>query len=551
MIGCSKSEKIFILILLFSFLIFSIGQSHGEERNLTADSQVSNIAGLIKHIWLDHPIIPPEAFNHPPDKPSKPMGPTSGMPSTAYSYSLYADDFDGDQLSYSVDWGDETTSKREGVNQGTSMVLNHSWTKAGAYQVRSTVTDSHGSSSQWSDPLIVIINSPPNTPAMPKGQTSGKPGRFYSFSTSANDTDGDPLKYTIDWGDGSRSISACTESGGAENLLHSWSRAGVYQVKASAADCRGASSQWSEPLIVIINTPPDSPSPPEGPKSGYANAPYRFNTSATDPDQDPLIYTFDWGDGDENKSELVGSGINTSSTHTWKSPGSYCIRVSARDSVGSPANSSGRAYINIAENDRPDMPRDLYGLRSGYTGISYTYFTMAKDLDGDHVRYILDWGDGNTSATDYVKSGSLENASHKWSRAGKYSVKASAVDGRGAPSDWSGPFLITVDPNDPPDTPIVPSGPTAGQCQWTYEYETSSKDPDGDLVKYVFDWGDGTTSWTGLDFVNSGEEMKSYHKWINPGIFQIKAAAIDDKGTISGWSMTLAVKIVKESDGGL
>ena len=89
----------------------------------------------------------------------------------------------------------------------------------------------------------------------------------------------------------------------------------------------------------------------------------------------------------------------------------------------------------------------------------------------------------------------------------------------------------------------MPSGPAAGQYLISHEYATSARDPDGDAVKYVFDWGDGTTTWTGLGYLDSGEERSVSHKWTQPGDYQIKAAALDDKGLISDWSGVLAVKM--------
>jgi hypothetical protein len=544
-IGGITVGKFFILILLLSSLVPVQAQSHSEN-GTAAKGRIPDIGESIKHVWLDHSIISPAAFNHPPKTPSTPTGPISGMPATAYDFSVSAYDSDGDQLSYTVDWGDGTDSSLSELSQGMAAILNHSWARAGSYSIRSRVTDCHGASSQWSDPLIVIINSPPSRPSVLEGRASGRPGCSSSFSTTANDSDGDYVKYTFDWGDGSFSATNWTESSKRESLSHIWARAGIYQVKAKATDFRGASSQWSKPITIIINTPPNRPSPPSGPQSGYANVPYSFQTSATDPDQDALAYTFDWGDGTADRSSLAGSGINLSSTHTWSRPGTYRIRATASDGSDCPANWSEEAVITILADDQPAMPRDLYGLRSGYTGIAYTYFTMAQDPDGDPVKYVIDWGDGRTTATDYVMSGSLENASHTWSSASEYAVKAKAVDSKGAPSNWSGPFLVTIAVNDPPDPPVMPSGQTAGQCLMTYKYITSAKDPDGDKVKYVFDWGDGTTSWTGFDFVNSGEYREVSHKWMDPGVFRIKAAAIDDKGSISSWSNNLTVEMIRE-----
>jgi hypothetical protein len=103
---------------------------------------------------------------------------------------------------------------------------------------------------------------------------------------------------------------------------------------------------------------------------------------------------------------------------------------------------------------------------------------------------------------------------------------------------------VSIAENDPPNMPIIPSGPTSGRSRAAYKYATSAKDPDGDLVKYVFDWGDRTTSWTGLTFIDSGTNESVSHKWSKSGAYQVKAMALDDKGAASGWSNSLVVNIL-------
>ena len=58
--------------------------------------------------------------------------------------------------------------------------------------------------------------------------------------------------------------------------------------------------------------------------------------------------------------------------------------------------------------------------------------------------------------------------------------------------------------NSKPNTPSQPSGPASGLPSTSYTYSTSTTDPEGDQVKYGWDWnGDGTVDeWSGL--VNSG-----------------------------------------------
>ncbi|HPM26390.1 MAG TPA: PKD domain-containing protein, partial [Methanothrix sp.] len=417
----------------------------------------------------------------------------------------------------------------------------HSWQRAGRYMIAARAEDSANASSLWSSPREVVVNSPPGQPAIPAGKSTILPGEITSFATSAEDPDGDRLRYIFHWGDGSFSTTDWTESGRALRIAHSWQRAGRYMIAAKAEDSANASSPWSEAITIIINTLPGRPDQPSGPGSGYAMVPYNFQTSAIDQDGDSLNYTFDWGDGTTLDLDLIGSGINVSSNHTWTVPGTYQIKAIALDRMG--GEWSEERSITIAANEQPDPPRDLYGLRSSYTGIVCNYFTMTKDPDGDNVMHFLDWGDGTITKTGHIPSGSLENASHTWSRPGEYPVRVCSLDDKGAPSQWSGPFLVSISANDPPEQPTTPSGPAAGQCLISHEYATSARDPDGDAVKYIFDWGDGTTSWTGLEYLDSGEESSVSHKWMQPGAYQIKAAALDDIGLISNWSGALAVKI--------
>lgn len=486
------------------------------------------------------PLIDPSACNHPPEQPSIADGPISGSPGVACNYTAYAIDPDGDPLIYIFHWDDGNTSTVGPFESEANAAADHIWRRAGTYKVRVRAMDDNASS-LWSSPLKVVVNSPPGQPAISAGKSTVLPGEMISFATSAEDPDGDRLRYIFDWGDGSVSVTNWTESGRALSIDHSWQRAGSYVISARAEDCANASSPCSEAITIIINTLPDRPDQLSGPGSGYAMVPYNFQTSAIDQDGDSLNYTFDWGDGSLDALDLIGSGINVSSNHTWTVPGTYQIRAMASDRMG--GEWSEERSITIAANEQPDRPRDLYGLRSSYTGIVCNYFTMTGDPDGDNVMHLLDWGDGTATETGHIPSGSLENASHKWSSPGEYPVRVCSLDEKGAPSQWSGPFLVSISANDPPEPPAMPSGPAAGQCLISQEYATSARDPDGDAVKYVFDWGDGTTSWTGLEYLVSGEESSVSHKWMQPGAYQIKAAALDDKGLISDWSGALAVKI--------
>jgi hypothetical protein len=534
------SIRLFIILAMLSSSIILYQGSAFDPVNL-----LQWTAGYgITPYWPD-PILA-EILNNPPKMPNIPEGSDNGIPGTSYSYSTIAVDPDGDQLKYTFDWGDETESTTPLINSGVAASASHTWSKAGKYEIRAMTTDSKGGLSQWSASLNVTINTPPVKPNAPSGPISGRPGATYHYEAYSIDADQDQISYTFDWGDGTQSITGLIFSGAKARANHSWKKAGTYRIMALAIDERGAYSAWSEKQNVTINTPPDRPSAPSGAGSIYAWAEYTYSSLASDPDGDDVELTFDWGDENISRINLISSESNASAVHSWSREGDYMVRVIAKDTWGVASNWSENLTINVIANNRPNKPRELFGPVYGYRGIAYSYFTMAKDIDDDNIKYSFDWGDGTTSATDMIESGCLESLSHTWVRAGKYQIKATATDSKGASSGWTSLLNVTIGENNPPHSPIVPAGPTSGRPLATYKYATSANDPDGDPVKYVFDWGDKTTSWTGLAFIDSGKRESVSHKWSQAGTYQVKAMALDDKGATSGWSNSLVINISSE-----
>jgi hypothetical protein len=387
-------------------------------------------------------------------------------------------------------------------------------------------------------------NNPPDTPSIPSGPSSGYGGTPYSYTTSSSDPDGDSVKYTFDWGDETTSVTELVKSGAGASASHSWNAAGDYEIKAMATDSRGHSSDWSPSAMVSIgglNRPPAAPSLPTGPTAGYAWVSYVYTTSATDPDGDLLSYTFDWGDGTSSKVDQIESDSSASASHAWSSAGTYYVKVSAEDGKGGASPWSSLLMVRISANRLPATPAIPTGPATGINGASYSYTTSATDPDRDKVKYTFDWDDGTSSVTGLVSSGSKASAAHIWSGTGDYQVKARATDSKGGLSPWSGVLKVAIATNKPPNVPAVPSGPTSGRARTSYSYSTSATDPEGDKVKYAFDWGDGASSETPL--VGSGTSSSASHSWRWVGTYYVKARTIDSKGTPSDWSSSLTVRI--------
>jgi len=96
-------------------------------------------------------------------------------------------------------------------------------------------------------------DNPPEKPSRPSGQTLGKKGEEYTYTSSTTDPDGDQIYYWFDWGDGTNSgWVGPYNSGQTGSANHIWGKTGKYEIKVKAKDIYGAESEWSDPLPVIM-----------------------------------------------------------------------------------------------------------------------------------------------------------------------------------------------------------------------------------------------------------------------------------------------------------
>ena len=98
-----------------------------------------------------------------------------------------------------------------------------------------------------------------------------------------------------------------------------------------------------------------------------------------------------------------------------------------------------------------------------------------------------------------------------------------------------------------PNKPSRPSGPSNGVPDTIYEYSSSTTDPEGDDIYYLFDWGDGSnTGWMGP--YTSGEIVTASHSWSRKGMFKVKVKAKDADNHESSWSDPLSVSIPRNKN---
>jgi hypothetical protein len=172
----------------------------------------------------------------------------------------------------------------------------------------------------------------------------------------------------------------------------------------------------------------------------------------------------------------------------------------------------------------------------GCTGLGYSYV-------GSSVTQGLVGKMGLDTFRAY-KLDQSETFGEMWSRALNRNINSGmdATDYKSV-EEWQAfgdPTLAIGENSQPPVKPQTPSGTASGKVNTEYTYTSSTTDPDGDQVSYMFDWGDGSfSSWVGP--LNSGATVSTKKTYTAEGTYQIKVVAKDIHGKLSEWSNPLAI----------
>ena len=313
-------------------------------------------------------------------------------------------------------------------------------------------------------------------------------------------------------------------------------------------------------ISFIVNEPPSTPTRPSGPSNGVVGTPYAYSTVSTDPEGDSISYGIDWNGDDivDHWGSYRPSGVTYTLYLTFAAARTYYLRFKAKDEHGAQSEFSLTKIVEITgENHDPETPSTPTGPSSGDVDTSYSFTTSTIDPDGDDVKYGWDWDGDNVidQWTGFYDSGDSVTLSHRYTSAGTYQIKVVAKDEHGAQSDFSSSKTIIITGNSAPNKPATPSGPISGRPGIPYSYSSSTTDPDGDNVYYLFDWGDGTTSgWKGP--FSSGSTIIESHTWANRGTYAIRVKAKDDPngdgdlsdGTESVFSDSLPISMPKNKN---
>lgn len=399
-------------------------------------------------------------------------------------------DTPGEVLSYYWDFGDGT--KAEGVK------VTHAYDKGGEYPVKLTVKDDKDTKCSTATlERVVRVNTPPIANAgedvFISKERPDEPFEVIFDGSKSTDPDGDKLSYSWDLGDGSKAEGPIVK--------HTYAKGGKYTVTLTVKDNSGLPGDTdSDEAVVVLNRAPQVVA--AIPKIGCAGSDLTFDASkSADEDGDTLSYSWDFGDDSKGEGATV--------THAYKEPGVYTVRLTvddgketnvSRQSVSGEIRIIGAPVAVI----KPITPAPV-----GAPILCEADTT--KNPEGRVLKYSWDFGDGNTATGPKIE--------HVYQKGDTYKIKLTVQDDSGLECGKA-VAETNVRINTPPVVSLQIKDQICCINEPVHFDASASKDPDGDGLKYHWDFGDGETS----------EEVQPVHIYKKAGTFKITLTVTDTSG---------------------
>jgi PKD repeat protein len=255
-----------------------------------------------------------------------------------------------------------------------------------------------------------------------------------------------------------------------------------------------------------VNAPPVaafewSPSVPSVGEPVTFNA-VRDRSLSYDPDGTLVSYAWDFGD---NTPAVTIRPPQTQVAHAFTRSGIYRVTLTVTDSDGASMSYSKDVRVN-----QPPVASFIWSPEKVNSGEEITFDASGSyDPDGQILSYSWDFGDGRTSTGMQV--------SQRYTTGGDYTVRLVVRDNDGA----MGTLTRTVHVNLPPSARFswLSRVPQIGEV---VQFDgSSSSDPDGQVVSYSWDFGDGSPVEFGV---------RVSHAYSAPGTYTVVLTVSDDRG---------------------
>ena len=164
-----------------------------------------------------------------------------------------------------------------------------------------------------------------------------------------------------------------------------------------------------------------------GPYEGTVEEPIQFYGDVTG-GKPP--YKWHWDFGDEATSE------EQNPSYTYDEAGGYIATLTVTDSCENEGSDTADVIVDSQENLPPDDP-EIEGETDGKYKETYNYTIVTDDPEEQDVKYVIEWGDDETTETEYYSSGEEIVLTNSWDKKGTYTIRVKAIDEELAESGWT------------------------------------------------------------------------------------------------------------------
>jgi PKD repeat protein len=390
----------------------------------------------------------------------------------------------------------------------------HIYLFPGTYTVTLTVTDDglpDGTNKKTATSSIQIVVDPPPANQPPIALFTVDTNNIsapatINFTDVSTDSDGNIVSWLWEFETGrTRFYNAQTYQ---RTVSHTFTKSGTYSVKLTVTDDGNLSNTYILDIVVKNNSPIAILSAFPNPVLSKTQVNF-FGNNSYDTDGNITKYAWDFGDG---VSILQG---NTTETHIYSKPGTYKASLTVTDNLGD--SSTANLFINVT--NRNPVARITY---TTLTVKAPGSLTLNGDTSSDEDGLISSY---SWSVSNRVVA-STPNATINFATEGSYVVSLTVTDDFGATNTTSVTVSVTAPDNILPIS-ILTVNKNSGVINDTFIFNVSnSTDPDGSIILYQLDFGDGTST----QFVNTAPIS---HIYKTVGVFTAKLTVTDNRNGVS------------------
>ena len=423
------------------------------------------------------------------------------IPLTVNLSAANSTDSDGTIAGYAWDFGNGTSA--------TGVTTQVTYPTAGVFTVTLTVTDNQGG--VGTQTLAIDVSTNPNiapTAALTTSATSGTAPLSVSFDGSGSaDVDGTIVGYAWNFGNG--------QSGSGTTPSATYSIPGSYPVTLTVTDNRGATSVATT-TIVVSKPPNQSPTAALAATPSTGIAPQLVAlSSAGSSDPDGAISSYAWNFGNGN------TGTGPSPSVVYPTAGVYTITLTVTDNDGA-TNAKSTSVTIAAANILPVAVIQATPTTGSAPLLVSVNGASSSDADGSIVSYAWQFGNGQTATG--------ATASTTYTTTGTFTLRLTVTDDKGATKSTTTPIVVSGSNQKP--VPALLALPTSGTAPFLVSVSAvGSVDPDGSIVSYSWDFGNGQTA----------QGLQSQVTYTTAGTYVITLTVRDNKNATASTTETIVV----------